>query len=186
MLLHSIFCKILSLWHIYVDLCKTYKPNSLFRVNSGTIESNFLGRQNLACLEALRVLTSCDAMIAFFMVYHFLATHTVVLILGATFARLASASIGVWAGGARGAAAPPVLKIFGQNAYDSGKSTWDKLFIESSFYNTTKWSILKRLNGSVCCRSLDAGICCSFASNFLANSQKAVERVRFVKSLLFK
>ena len=94
--------------------------------------------------------------------------------------------IGVRAGGARGAAAPPVLKIFGQNAYDSGKSTWDKLFIESSFYNTTKWSILKRLNGSVCCRSLDAGICCSFAPNFLANSQKAVERVRFVKSLLFK
>ena len=95
-------------------------------------------------------------------------------------------SIGVRAGGARGAAAPPVLKIFGQNAYDSGKSTWDKLFIESSFYNTTKWSILKRLNGSVCCRVLDAGICCSFAPNFLANSQKAVERVRFVKSLLFK
>ena len=94
--------------------------------------------------------------------------------------------IGVRAGGTRGAAAPPVLKIFGQNAYDSGKSTWDKLFIESSFYNTTKWSILKRLNGSVCCRSLDAGICCSFAPNFLANSQKAVECVRFVKSLLFK
>ena len=94
--------------------------------------------------------------------------------------------IGVRAGGTRGAAAPPVLKIFGQNAYDSGKSTWDKLFIESSFYNTTKWSILKRLNGSVCCRALDAGICCSFAPNFLANSQKAVERVRFVKSLLFK
>ena len=89
-------------------------------------------------------------------------------------------SIGVRAGGggggARGTAAPPVLKNFGQNAYDSGKS----------FYNTTKWSILKRLNGSVCCRSLDAGICCSFAPNVLANSQKAVEHVRFVKSLLFK
>ena len=36
--------------------------------------------------------------------------------------------IGVRAGGARGAAAPPVLKIFGQNAYDSGKSIWDKFF----------------------------------------------------------
>ena len=84
-----------------------------------------------------------------------------------------AARIGVRAGGARGAAAPPVLKIFGQNAYDSGKSTWNKLFIESSFYNTAKWSILKRLNGSVCCRSLDAGICCSFVPNLLANSQKA-------------
>ena len=103
--------------------------------------------------------------------------------------------IGVRAGGggggrARGASeggcSPPSLKIFGQNAYDSGKSTSDKLFIESSFYNTTKWSLLKRLNGSVRCRSLDAGICCSFAPNFLANSQKVVERVRFVKSLLFK
>ena len=78
-------------------------------------------------------------------------------------------------GGEGGCSPPvPVLKNFGQNAYDSGKSTWDKFFIESSFYNTTKWSILKRLNGSVCCRSLDAGICCSFAPNFLANSQKAV------------
>ena len=67
---------------------------------------------------------------------------------------LRTASIGVRAGGTRGAAAPPVMNSFGQNAYDSGKSTWDKLFIESSFYNTTKWSILKRLNGSVCCRSL--------------------------------
>ena len=96
-------------------------------------------------------------------------------------------SIGVRAGGARGAAAPPVMNSFGQNAYDSGKSTWDKLFIESSFYNTTKWSILKRLNDSVCCRSLGTlAVCCSFAPNFLANSQKAVERVRFVKSLLFK
>ena len=75
--------------------------------------------------------------------------------------------------GGEGGCSPPVLKIFGQNAYDSGKSTWDKLFIESSFYNTTKWSILKRLNGSVCCRSLDASICCSFVPNLLANSQKA-------------
>ena len=48
------------------------------------------------------------------------------------------AHIGVRAGGARGAAAPPVLKLFEQNAYDSGKSTWDKLCTESSFYNTTK------------------------------------------------
>ena len=42
----------------------------------------------------------------------------------------ASLTIGVRAG-ARGAAAPPVLKIFGQNAYDSGKSTWDKLETKS-------------------------------------------------------
>ena len=38
--------------------------------------------------------------------------------------------IGVRAGGAGGAAAPPVAKIFGQNACDSGKSTWDKIFID--------------------------------------------------------
>ena len=95
-------------------------------------------------------------------------------ILGMLFASISKPleHIDVRAGGARGAAAPPVLKIFGQNAYDSGKSTWDKLFIESSFYNTTKWSILKRLNGSVCCRSLDAGICCSFAPNFLAEGSR--------------
>ena len=35
-------------------------------------------------------------------------------------------SIGVRGGGAGGAAAPPVAKIFGQNTCDSGKSTWDK------------------------------------------------------------
>jgi len=39
-------------------------------------------------------------------------------------------NIGVRAGGAGGAAAPPVAKIFGQNACDSGKSTWDKIFID--------------------------------------------------------
>jgi len=39
-------------------------------------------------------------------------------------------SIGVRAGGAGGAAAPPVAKMFGQNACDSGKSTWDKIFID--------------------------------------------------------
>ena len=38
--------------------------------------------------------------------------------------------IGVRAGGAGGAAAPPLAKIFGQNACDSGKSTWDKIFID--------------------------------------------------------
>jgi len=37
---------------------------------------------------------------------------------------------GVRAGGAGGAAAPPVAKIFGQNACDSGKSTWDIIFID--------------------------------------------------------
>ena len=36
--------------------------------------------------------------------------------------------IGVRGGGAGGAAAPPVAKIFGQNTCDSGKSTWDKIF----------------------------------------------------------
>ena len=36
------------------------------------------------------------------------------------------ATIGVRAGGARGAAAPPVAEIFGQNAGDSGKSTREK------------------------------------------------------------
>jgi len=41
-----------------------------------------------------------------------------------------SKGIGVRAGGAGGAAAPPVAKIFGQNACDSGKSTWDKIFID--------------------------------------------------------
>ena len=50
--------------------------------------------------------------------------------------------------GAGGTAGPPVLEIFGQNTYDLGKSTWDKLFIESSSYNMTKWSILKTFNGS--------------------------------------
>ena len=39
-------------------------------------------------------------------------------------------SIGVRGGGAGGAAAPPVAKIFGQNTCDSGKSTWDKIFID--------------------------------------------------------
>lgn len=43
---------------------------------------------------------------------------------------------------------PSVLKIFEQNACDLGKSTWDKLFIEYGFYNTTKRSILKSFNGS--------------------------------------
>ena len=54
---------------------------------------------------------------------------------------------------------PLVLKFFGQSAYDSGKSTWDKLlFIESDFDNTTKRSILKSLNGSVA-NVLSAGNC---------------------------
>lgn len=43
---------------------------------------------------------------------------------------VAAAAIGVRAGGSGGAAAPPVAKIFGQNACDSGKSTWDKIFID--------------------------------------------------------
>ena len=38
--------------------------------------------------------------------------------------------IGVRGGGAGGAAAPPIAKIFGQNTCDSGKSTWDKIFID--------------------------------------------------------
>ena len=39
--------------------------------------------------------------------------------------------IGVRAGGAGGGAvASPVAKIFGQNACDSGKGTWDKIFID--------------------------------------------------------
>jgi len=44
--------------------------------------------------------------------------------------QVTSGHIGVRAGGAGGAAAPPVAKIFGQNACDSGKSTWDKIFID--------------------------------------------------------
>ena len=39
---------------------------------------------------------------------------------------LENLNIGVWAGGARGATAPPVAEIFRQNAGDSGKSTWEK------------------------------------------------------------
>ena len=47
----------------------------------------------------------------------------------------------------------------GKSAYDSGKSTWDKLlFIESGFYNTTKRSILKSFNGSAA-NLLSAGNC---------------------------
>ena len=53
------------------------------------------------------------------------------------------------AGGEGGVAGPPapVLKNFGKSAHDSGKSTWDKLFIESGFYYPTKRSILRRFNG---------------------------------------
>ena len=49
--------------------------------------------------------------------------------------------LGVRAGERGKGCSPRVFKIFGQNAYDSGKSNWDKLFIECSFYNTTKRSI---------------------------------------------
>ena len=55
------------------------------------------------------------------------------------------------------AVAPPVAKIFGQNAWDSGKSARDKIYIdsniyfhiESGFYNTTKRSMFQTLNGFV-------------------------------------
>ena len=57
-----------------------------------------------------------------------------------------------------GTAAPPVLTLFGQSAYDSGKSTWYKLFIESASYNMTKQSILKSFNGSAA-NLLSAGNC---------------------------
>ena len=46
------------------------------------------------------------------------------------------------------AATPSVLKIFGLNAYDSGKNTLDKISKEFGFYNTTKWSILKGFNAA--------------------------------------
>ena len=53
-------------------------------------------------------------------------------------------------GGRDGGSQPPaVLKNFGQNAQDSGKSTGNKLFIESGFYDTTKRSILKSLKITV-------------------------------------
>ena len=43
--------------------------------------------------------------------------------------------IGIRGGGAGGGAvAPPVAKIFGQNAWDSGKSVWDKIYIDSNIY----------------------------------------------------
>ena len=45
-------------------------------------------------------------------------------------------------------AALPILEIHGKNPFHSRKGTWDKLFIESYFYNTTKQSILKSFNGS--------------------------------------
>ena len=48
----------------------------------------------------------------------------------------------------RKAAVLSLLEIFGKNPCDSGKGTWDKLFIESDFYNTTKQFILKSSNGS--------------------------------------
>ena len=37
-------------------------------------------------------------------------------------------------GGGGGAVAPPVAKIFGQNAWDSGKSARDKIYIDSNIY----------------------------------------------------
>jgi len=48
----------------------------------------------------------------------------------------------------RGAAPPPLLNNFGQNAYASGKSSWDKLVLESGLSNTAKGSNLKSYNGS--------------------------------------
>ena len=58
--------------------------------------------------------------------------------------------IGVRTGWGPGAAVPlpPSFEFFTQNAYDSGKSTWDKSFIKSGFYNTTKRFILKSFDGS--------------------------------------
>ena len=56
-----------------------------------------------------------------------------------------SFAIGARAGGGGGLQPPPpsVLKIFGQNAYDSSKSTWDKLFIESGFcyQSARRWQL---------------------------------------------
>ena len=46
------------------------------------------------------------------------------------------------------AANPSVFKIFGLNAYDSGKNTLDKIFKEFGFNNTTKWCILKGFNAA--------------------------------------
>ena len=46
--------------------------------------------------------------------------------------------------GGEEASAPPVFTNFGQNAYHSGKSTGDKLFIEAG-YNATRRFILKSL-----------------------------------------
>ena len=59
------------------------------------------------------------------------------------------------------------------------------LFIESGFYNTTKRSILKRLNGF----AADLPIASSLAfapvrANVRANSHKVGERVRFVNRVL--
>ena len=59
------------------------------------------------------------------------------------------------------------------------------LFIESGFYNTTKRSILKRLNGF----AADLPIASSLAfapvrANVRTNSHKAGERVRFVNRVL--
>ena len=63
-------------------------------------------------------------------------------------------------GGGGGAVAPPVAKIFGQNAWDSGKSARDKTYIdsnniiyfhiESGFYNTTKRSMFQTFKW-LCC-----------------------------------
>ena len=70
-------------------------------------------------------------------------------------------TIGVRGGGAGGggAVAPIVAKIFGQNAWDSGKSARDKIYIdsniyfhiESGFYNTTKRSMFQTFKW-LCCR----------------------------------
>ena len=57
-----------------------------------------------------------------------------------------------------GTATAPVLRFFGQSAYDSGKRPWYKLFIESGSYNMTKQSILKSFNGSAA-NLLSAGNC---------------------------
>ena len=67
--------------------------------------------------------------------------------------------LGVRAGGKGGGILqPPSLDFRAKHLYDSGKSNWDKLFIECGLYNTTKWFILKSFNASAGNLPI-AGIC---------------------------
>ena len=47
---------------------------------------------------------------------------------------MTSLAIGDTGQGGGGSVAPPVAKIFGQNAWDSSKSARDKIYIDSNIY----------------------------------------------------